>query len=120
MLKNIDNKIIIIPLYDSNYPVHKNIFYLDKDFDIKPDSNCDNLLKTWEIAKKCDNIIVTTCGASWLFFDKEIETIPNILYFHINDNYTIDYERRLNDGINLFTKKKKKIINSLHANLLLL
>lgn len=119
MLNNIDNKIIIIPLYDSKFPVHKNILYLDRDFDIQPDPKCDNLLKTWEIAKKCDNIIITTCGSCWLFFDKDIETIPNILYLHSNDNHTKTYEKRLNDSINSFTKISKRKIKSIHTNILL-
>ncbi len=115
LAKNIENKILIIPFYNSNYPVHKNILYLDRDFNIYPDSNCDNLLKTWEIAKKCNSIVITTCGACWLFFDEDIYNIPNILYYHSNDKYTHNADVKLNDNIKYFTNSSRNIIKSLHT-----
>jgi len=115
LAKNIENKILIIPFYNSSYPVHKNILYLDKDFNIYPDSNCDNLLKTWEIAKKCNSIVITTCGACWLFFDEDIHNIPNILYYHSNDKYTHNADVKLNDNIKYFTNSSRNIIKSLHT-----
>jgi len=115
LVKNIENKILIIPFYNSNYPVHKNILYLDRDFNIYPDENCDNLLKTWEIAKQCNSIIISTCGACWLFFDEDIYKLPNILYYHSNDKYTHDYEVKLNNNIKYFTNSSKNIIKSLYT-----
>ena len=115
LAKNIENKILVIPFYNSNYPVHKNILYLDRDFNIYPDENCDNLLKTWEIAKKCNSIVITTCGACWLFFDEDIHNIPNILYYHSNDEYTHNADVKLNDNIKYFTNSSKNIIKSLYT-----
>jgi len=115
LAKNIENKILIIPFYNSNYPVHKNILYLDRDFNIYPDENCDNLLKTWEIAKQCNSIIITTCGACWLFFDADIYKLPNILYYHSNDGYTHDTDVKLNNNIKYFTNNNKNIIKSLYT-----
>ena len=115
LVKNIENKILIIPFYNSIFPVHKNILYLDRDFNIYPDENCDNLLKTWEIAKQCKSIIITTCGACWLFFDEDIYKLPNILYYHSNDVYTHDTDVKLNNNIKYFINNNKNIIKSLYT-----
>jgi hypothetical protein len=99
------NNNIILSCYDSNFNNNKNIKFIDRDFNIYPQPTCENLLNLWEIAIKCEKVIITPSGSSWTFFHK-LHMIKENQIFIINN---INYQKNLNNIINYFTGESSKI-----------
>jgi hypothetical protein len=104
-----DKNLVIVPFYNDTYPTHPNIKYGDRDFGIVPDPKCSNLLDLWNIAKCCDDIYILPCGATWLMFDKDIETMNrrNCVYMIDSPDYIVG----LNKSIKYFTGNEDVIKN---------
>jgi len=101
---SIDNN-IILSCYDKKFSNNKNIKFIDNDFNIYPEPNCENLLKLWEIAAKCEKIIILPSGSTWTFFHK-LDILRNNQLFIFNDTI---YQKNLNDIINFLTRRDKII-----------
>jgi hypothetical protein len=96
-----DNK-IILTTYDAVFDNNINITFIDKDYNIKPNPSCDNLLHIWEIAIKCKKIIILPSGSSFLFFHKLNEIKENQIYMFNN----VEYLNILNNNIKFFINKE--------------
>ena len=102
-------KKIILACYNNIFDNNENIKFIDKDYNIIPNPNCSNLIEIWEIAIKCNKIIILQTGGSWTFFHKLNEIKEDQIYlFHGNQ-----YIDRLNNNINLLLGENKNLIKLL-------
>ena len=97
---SIYNKIILTS-YDEIFNNNKNITFIDRDYKIHKSPKCDNLLYIWEIAVRCNKIIILPSGCSFLFFHKLDKINENQIYMFNN----VHYYKLLNENVNYFTNK---------------
>lgn len=100
---------IILTCYNEIFDNNENIKFIDKDYNIHPNPSCSNLIEIWEIAIKCNKIIIIPSGCSWTFLHKIKELRENQLYLFENTGY-ID---RLNNNINILLGENKNFIKVL-------
>jgi hypothetical protein len=100
---------IILACYNSIFDNNENIKFIDKDYNIITNTSCSNLIEIWEIAIKCNKIIILATGSSWSFFHKLNEIKENQIYLFDGNQY-ID---RLNNNINLLLGENKELIKIL-------
>ena len=101
------SKKIILSSYDILFDNNNNIKFIDRDYNIYPTPNCINLLNIWEIAIKCDKIILLPTGSSWTFLHK-LNVIKQNQIFMLNNTY---YANLLNENINFLLGENKNLIN---------
>lgn len=89
---------IILSCYSNVFQDNVNIKFIDKDYNINFLPNCKNLIQLWEIAIKCNKIIIIESGSSWTFLHKINEIKPNQIFMYNNNN---NYCQRLNETINV-------------------
>lgn len=99
---------IILACHDSLFENNQNIKFIDKDYNIVPDPSCSNLIEIWEIAIKCNKIIILPTGSSWTFFHKLNNIKENQIFF-----YGISYVDKLNNNINALLGENKNFIKTL-------
>jgi len=97
---------IMLSCYSNVFKDNVNIKFIDKDYNINFLPNCKNLIDLWEIAIKCNKIILIESGSSWTFLHKINEIKPNQIFMY-NNNY---YCQRLNDTINVLSDNKFNLI----------
>jgi len=97
---------LILSCYDSIFDNNENIKFIDKDFNIYPDPKCLNLTYIWEIASKCNKIILLNTGSSWTFLHKIKMLNSNQLFLF----YSNSYFDRLNKLINILCNENKNLI----------
>ena len=100
---------IILSSYESIFDNNNNIKFIDKDYNIHPTPNCANLLNIWEIAIKCNKIILLPTGSSWTFLHK-LNIIRQNQIFMLNNSH---YCNLLNEKINFLLGENKNPINNL-------
>jgi hypothetical protein len=98
--------------YDKQFDNSYNIKFIDKDYDINPIPSCKNLIELWEIAIKCEKIILLPTGGSWTFFHKLKQINHNQIYILNNSHYC----NILNNNINLLLEKNVNLINNINSN----
>lgn len=101
------SKKIILSSYDILFDNNNNIKFVDRDYNIYPTPNCVNLLNIWEIAIKCDKIILLPTGSSWTFLHK-LNVIKQNQIFMLNNTY---YANLLNENINFLLGENKNLVN---------
>jgi hypothetical protein len=99
-------KKIILAYYNPIFDDNENIKFIDKDFNIIPNPSCSNLIEIWEIAIKCNKVIIIQSGSSWTFLHKVNEIKENQLYIFYGNLYI----ERLNNNINLLLGENKNLI----------
>jgi len=97
---------LILACYDSIFDNNENIKFIDKDFNIYPDPKCLNLIYIWEIASKCNKVILLNTGSSWTFLHKLKTLKTNQLFLF----YSNSYLNRLNKLINILCNENKNLI----------
>jgi hypothetical protein len=102
---------IILSCYDSHFENNENIKFIDKDYNIYPDPKCSNLLYLWEIASKCNKIILLETGSSWTFLHKLNSLKENQLFIFDSNNY-INKLNNLINGLSGENKDLVKLINN--------
>jgi hypothetical protein len=100
---------IILSSYENSFDNNDNIKFIDKHYNIHPTPNCINLLNIWEIAIKCNKIILLPTGSSWTFLHK-LNIIRQNQIFMLNNNHYCDL---LNKKINYLLGENKNLINFL-------
>uniref|UniRef100_A0A6C0H4E1 Glycosyltransferase n=1 Tax=viral metagenome TaxID=1070528 RepID=A0A6C0H4E1_9ZZZZ len=100
------SKKIILSSYDTLFDNNINIKFIDKDYNIYPTPNCMNLLNIWEIAIKCDKILILPTGSSWTFLHK-LNVIKQNQIFILNNTH---YANLLNVNINFLLGETKNLI----------
>jgi hypothetical protein len=107
------NCFIIVPLYNELFKNISNIKSCDKDFNCEKDVVCNNVLMINKINIHC-NIIVSLCtGASWCWFDNNIE-LNNRKFFIVNG---IDYVNKLNNWYKFSSNKNNNLVDYLPDNI---
>ncbi len=101
---------IILTCYNIIFKDNPNISFIDKDYNINPNSSCSNLVEIWEIAIKCNKIIILSTGCSWTFFHKIHEIKENQLFFFIDNLYSNRFTNVLNNSINTLLSENKFLI----------
>jgi len=109
ILRLSNNNKIILASYNSIFDNNENIKFFDKEYNIYPNPSCNNLIAIWEIALKCNKIIILNSGGCWTFLHclKNIKT--NQLYI-AND---IGYCSLLNTLINYILQENINLVNTL-------
>lgn len=80
--------LFILAMYDDTLKYINNVFFCDRDYDIKSVINGNNLLSLAEINNKCDVIISTCSGVSWVWFNRNLESNQKtVLLFDDSDNF---------------------------------
>lgn len=97
----------ILPMYDPTLPCIPGITFCDRDYGIIPTPSCENLLHTWNIARMCDEVYILPCGACWLMFDQNMDTLPPKIVMIQSPDYT----GGLNKSISYFTGTPDTIRN---------
>lgn len=92
---------VIVSCYNSIFENNDNIKFIDKDYNINKNPKCSNLIELWEIAVKCNKIIILPTGSSWIFLHKLNEIKENQIYMFNG----IEYIKRLNTMIQFLTGK---------------
>jgi hypothetical protein len=100
------SKKIILSSYDILFDNNNNIKFIDKDYNIYPTPNCMNLLNIWEIAIKCEKILILPTGSSWTFLHK-LNIIKQNQIFILNNTH---YANLLNKNINFLLEENKNLI----------
>jgi hypothetical protein len=106
--------LFILAIYDHRLKDITNIVFCDRDFCIKPLKNGNNLLSLAMINNKCDVVISSYTGASWVWFNRNIEiNHKKILMF--DDSYEgyddiKTYIPKLNSWYRKSTQKDNDII----------
>jgi hypothetical protein len=100
------SKKIILSSYDILFDNNINIKFIDKDYNIYPTPNCMNLLNIWEIAIKCEKILILPTGSSWTFLHK-LNIIKQNQIFILNNTH---YANLLNKNINFLLEENKNLI----------
>ena len=103
------NNKLILSSYEITFDNNKNIKFVDKDYNIHPTPNCVNLLNIWEIAIKCNKILLLPTGSSWTFLHKLNILKQNQLYMY-NDNH---YTYLLNEKINFLLGESKNLVQTI-------
>ena len=67
------NHLFILAMYDDTLKDITNIVFCDRDFGIKQVKNGSNLLYLAQINNLCDVVISSYTGASWVWFNRNIE-----------------------------------------------
>jgi rfaE bifunctional protein nucleotidyltransferase chain/domain len=96
---------VLLASYDSIFENNPNIKYIDKDYNIIPNPSCSNLIEIWEIAIKCNKIIIAQTGGSWTFLHKYNQLKENQLFM-----FGGQYVERLNNNINQLLGENKNLI----------
>jgi hypothetical protein len=102
-----DNNIVILASKNITYKLknNNNIYICD----IEPDPHCINLQVLWQIAKKCNNVIILPCGATWLFINNKLINLDKTKLLMFNNQY---YTDKLNNNIkHLLDTKDNYIVN---------
>lgn len=97
---------IILSCYDTIFENNPNIKFVDKDYGINKNPKCSNIIDLWEIAVKCNKIIILPTGSSWIFLHKLNEIKENQIYMFDG----IEYSKKLNVII-IFLTGKNNLIN---------
>ena len=100
-------KKIILATYDSIFENNPNIKFIDKDYNIIPNPSCSNLIEIWEIAIKCNKIIIMPTGGSWTFLHKYNQLKENQLFM-----FGGHYVERLNNNVDQLLGENKNLIKS--------
>lgn len=100
-----ENNKIILSCYNNILETNQNIKFIDRDYDIIQTPNCNNLVELWEIAVKCNKIIMLPTGSSWTFLHKLDKINENQLYIFDGREYI----QRLNTIIQYFVGKTNLI-----------
>jgi len=115
------NHLFILAMYDDTLKDITNIVFCDRDFGIKPVKNGNNLLCLAEINNSCDVVISSHAGASWVWFNRNIEiNQKKILIFDDRfDNSTESkiYIPKLNDWYHESSQKNDDIVFYLNYNI---
>lgn len=101
---------IILTCYNIMFKDNPNISFIDNDYNIIPNSSCSNLVEIWEIAIKCNKIIIIPSGCSWTFFHKIHEIKENQLFFFMDNVYSNRFSNVLNNSINTLLSENKFLI----------
>jgi hypothetical protein len=88
---------IILACYNNIFENNQNITFVDKDYNIIQTPKCDNLIEMWEIAVKCNKIIILPTGCSWTFLHLLTHLKQNQIFMFNGNQYT----NRLNNNIKL-------------------
>ena len=111
----------IVSMYVDTLKDITNIVFCDRDFGINPVKDGTNLLYLAEINNKCNIIISSFAGASWVWFNRNIEiNQKKILLFDDCDNFTDNiktYIPKLNNWYRESSKKDKDVIFYLNNNI---
>lgn len=110
------NCFIIVPLYNELFQNISNIKCCDNDFNCEKDVVCNNVLMINKINIQC-NVIISLCtGASWCWFDNNIEL--NNRKFLILDG--ISYVNKMNNWYKFTSNKNNNLIYNLstHSDIL--
>lgn len=111
LIKNLSiNNNIILTSYNNLFENHKNIKFIDKDYNINPVPSCKNLLEIWDIAIKCKKIIILPTGGSWTFLHK-LKYIKNDQLYMFNGGTGSHYCTILNSLVNCLLGEKKDLLN---------
>ena len=100
-----ENNKIILSCYNNIFETNQNIKFIDRDYGIIQTPNCNNLVELWEIAVKCNKIIMLPTGSSWTFLHKLDKINENQLYMFDGREYI----QRLNTIIQYFVGKTNLI-----------
>jgi hypothetical protein len=92
--KNADN-FIILATENKEFNMYPNIKCCETDFKINKQLSCNNLLQLWNIAKKCNTVVIIPSGSSWTFFHN-LDDLKNINVCMFNSQV---YTDRLNANI---------------------
>lgn len=101
---------LILATYNKLFDDNPNVTFIDKKYNIHPDPNCENLIKIWNIAIKCKNVILLPTGSSWTFLHKLHEIKENQLYIYNDKCNDTDYCDKLNNNISFLLNKKMFLI----------
>jgi hypothetical protein len=99
---------IILSCYDSALD-NSNITFIDRDYGIKQEPSCKNLIDLWEIAIQCKTIVILPTGSSWTFFHK-LNIIKEHQIFMFKSPH---YCNILNNTINALMKENKNLISNI-------
>jgi len=91
-----------------------NTKFIDREFNIKKNSTCKNLIDMWNIAIHCKKIIIIPTGSSWTFLHKLNEIKENQLYYYYN-NPIYTHLQQLNQLIEYYQLHTYKNTNT-HIN----
>lgn len=115
------NHLFILAMYDDTLKDITNIVFCDRDFGIKQVKNGINLLYLAQINNSCDVVISSYTGASWVWFNKNIEiNQKKILLFDDSYDGSDDiktYIPKLNSWYRNSTQKDNDIIFYLNYNI---
>lgn len=93
---NADN-FVFLATENNEFNAYPNIKCCETDFHINKQLSCKNLLQLWNIAKKCNTIIIMPSGSSWTFFHN-LDDLKNKNIYIFNSQL---YTDRLNANIQL-------------------
>ena len=102
--------IFIVPNYKIELAELTNIKFCDKDFGCIEERECTNLLMVEKIARYCNIVFTLECGATWLFFNSNIDS-------QINNKFIINgktYADRINNWYHIASNTKNNVINSVN------
>ena len=100
---------IILSCYNDIFKNNTNIEFCDKTYNIYPEPTCNNLINIWEIANKCNKIILLPSGCTWTFLHKLNNFKQNQLYMFNSFKYC----NILNNSINYLLRQNKNLINNI-------
>jgi hypothetical protein len=103
------NSKIILSCFDSVHDNNSNITFIDRDYGLRQDPSCKNLIDLWEIAIQCKTVVILPTGSSWTFLHKLNNIRDKQLYMFKSPHYS----HILNDSINILGKNQNLISNIL-------
>ena len=95
-----NDTLLVLATHNDSLCSRKNVVSCDSTFHIEKQMSCENLLHTWNVASRCDEIFVLPTGSSWLFYHNISDLKNKKVYLFGNK----DYIEKLNKNIEIVTR----------------
>lgn len=98
-ISNKTDTLLILATHNDNLCSKPNVISCDVTLHIEKQMSCENLLHTWNVAARCDEIIILPTGSSWLFYHNISDLKNKKMYLFGNKECT----QKLNKNIDIIT-----------------